>query len=89
MSAKDGGPAFPRSDGGVSVTHDGMSLRDYFAAHAPMTDNILQSANDVAMETAPQTGERYGEAFCRLLTEHAYRYADAMLRAREKGAPQS
>jgi hypothetical protein len=31
----DGGPAFPRSDGGYSTTFDGMTLRDYFAAHAP------------------------------------------------------
>ena len=34
---KDGGPAFPNeSDFGVSDKSCGMSLRDYFAAHAPI-----------------------------------------------------
>ena len=37
---KDGGPAFPRPLGSISgeewsTAQEGMSLRDYFAAHAP------------------------------------------------------
>lgn len=35
----DGGPAFPRTQAGkgedFDCGHEGMSLRDYFAAHAP------------------------------------------------------
>lgn len=40
LSADDGGPAFPRQSdkdgrGEFLWAHDGMSLRDYFIAHAP------------------------------------------------------
>lgn len=35
----DGGPAFPQllqhTDGHINVKSEGMTLRDYFAAHAP------------------------------------------------------
>lgn len=35
MSAKDGGPAFAHGGSGFSAhSQDGMSLRDFFAAHA-------------------------------------------------------
>lgn len=58
-------PAFP------TVYHNGMRLRDYFAAKA--LNGILSNPDDV-----------YGvpiEAFA----ESAYRYADAMLKARNQG----
>ena len=32
---KDGGPAFPSIYGATDALDEGMSLRDYFAAHAP------------------------------------------------------
>jgi hypothetical protein len=35
MTQPDGGPAFPTRDGVFNGPVGGMSLRDYFAAHAP------------------------------------------------------
>ena len=67
---KGGGPAFPwgyAEVGGGS----GMTLRDYFAAHAPaMTDTWW---NDTKGD-----GGHYAEA----QASWAYFYADAMLKAR-------
>lgn len=65
---KDGGPAFPvhpvaheRSDMECAAL-SGMTLRDYFAAHAPITRDLMSLKDHCA---------------------YRYRYADAMLRARE------
>ena len=76
MSVNDGGPAFAQplvcdAEGNVycsgerNANHSGMTLRDYFAAHA--------TAEDI-------------EEHLRLFTREVakYRYADAMLAAREK-----
>ena len=60
----DGGTAFPWSN------NSGMSLRDYFAAHAMM-----------GMLAAP---DKEDPATQRGVAEHAYRQADAMLRARKE-----
>jgi|GEM_PF-871646 len=65
----DGGPAFPIQENGLAGSlpaHEGMSLRDYFAAKA--LQGLLADTNfDQSPEgTAPI----------------AYRYADAMLAAR-------
>lgn len=74
MSAKDGGPAFACA--AENGHQPGMSLRDYFAAHA-------FSAISMAMASAmpepmfPTPG---------LLAELAYKHADAMLSERAKGA---
>lgn len=43
--AKDGGQAFPFSDGTLSGQQEGMSLRDYFAAHA--TDADVEAMKDI------------------------------------------
>ena len=79
MSIETGGPAFPTTqvDGGSDgigikdgIWHfPGMTLRDYFAAHA--------NEKDIARhQTDPRTG--------RLVTREVakYRYASAMLKAR-------
>lgn len=58
----DGGPAFPRQG------CDGMSLRDYFAAHA--------LAGMLADECTREVG-------CPKIAENAYRYADAMIAERD------
>ena len=66
-----GGPAFPQyviSNGGAFVD-GGMTLRDYFAAKA-MQGSIT---------CAPNHGDITHE-YCAV---DAYRYADAMLKARE------
>ena len=69
MSRDNGGPAFPTEHTDASGLYDGMTLRDYFAAHA------LQGGlahNRPAADTA-------GWA------KWAYQVADAMLAARDKG----
>lgn len=73
MSKKDSGPAFPYVEqqfgtADITVHHRGMSLRDYFAAHAPIehvdwTPGLPSLATDAA---------------------RAYRWADALLAEREK-----
>lgn len=75
MSNENGGPAFPYS--GVHkgenvnqiIDSHGMTLRDYLAA------NAMQG-----MISAPMGKFKHGNSF--ELTESAYRFADAMLRAR-------
>lgn len=92
MAINDGGPAFPQFEqehvykgdadrlGGYEfIPKDGMSLRDYFAAHAL---TFLQSRENVV--AIIEAGERRGETepettFARI----AYQVADAMLKARE------
>jgi hypothetical protein len=76
-----GGPAFPYEN---RYEHEGMTLRDYFAAKAMQ-----------GMMAVPDD-QRYGDRADKSLTvdqwqrwcvtglvEHAYRVADAMLKARE------
>ena len=68
MSARDdGGPAFPRDH--ASDGHNGMTLRDYFAAMAMQ-----------AVATNPTGAESF--TFDER-AKWAYQQADAMLRARE------
>ena len=79
MEIKDGGPAYPMATIG-GYTQEGMSLRDYFAAHA--------SEQDVDRNRGMETTR------CRLsgdliitfklsYVQARYAYADAMLAARE------
>lgn len=77
----DGGPAFPvdevfdeRRGDIIQYMSPGMSLRDYFAAHAPaMTEQwYLDSGGATRHWIEAQS------AF-------SYEYADAMLAARQKG----
>jgi len=71
----DGGAAFPAMgerntpDGAAYVWNEGMSLRDHFAGLA-MQGMIASAIDDWG----------YREELC----EEAYKYADAMLKAREK-----
>lgn len=79
MAKHDGGPAFPYSAlepdpetrqlvGSIYADSHGMSLRDYFAAKAL----AAMVTNSETLGTAAQ------------LAPIAYRYADAMLKEREK-----
>lgn len=82
----DGGPAFPHKDGKyyetIQVGSHGISIRDYFAAK--IIGALLAPETIVAWSTL----HRDGEAMDRVekLAEHAaadaYRFADAMLKAR-------
>lgn len=69
---RDGGPAFPVPTGSGFV--EGMTLRDYFAAHA--LKGFLASGMD--WEEADGPDDNYP-----VLAKHAYAMADAMLAARE------
>ena len=82
MSKNDGGSAFPSDDlvwndgyGEVqTIKVGGMTLRDYFAAHA-VGDTMMLCHRDT-----PGDGEPYPEMFAR----RAYEIADAMLKERKK-----
>lgn len=74
MEKDTGGTAFPLPLGGETVAgHEGMTLRDYFAAKAFAA--VIGSLN------GPVTGEEYPGDFDRY-ARCSYRMADAMLRAR-------
>lgn len=87
MSAKDGGPAFPGIIDSFAAsdeyqnhytglnTHDGMSLRDFFAASA--LQGMLANSG-YHFDGQPDIGDR---------SHLAYAYADAMLAEREKQKP--
>lgn len=82
--AKDGGPAFPVTsevawDESRNDAMSGMTLRDYFAASAPIG---VADANDAFYR---QNGRNAGESeMLKMLAELRGRYADAMLAARGK-----
>ena len=85
----DGGPAFPgnhieiedREAGpqrNISVPHEGMSLRDYFAAKVLV--GIFSSADGAWRLENPN----HSEKGIMPTAEIAFKYADAMLKEREK-----
>ena len=76
MSTDTGGPAFPGTNAYGSV-YDGMTLRDYFAAKA-MQGMIAHE------ERAKQLGSHNLGDFDVRVAVCAYRYADAMLKARKQ-----
>ena len=80
MSARaDGGPAFPSHGSMGEVTHEGMSLCDYFAGRA------LQAMVGAAEgQSFGLMGE--GHINCDRFSLVAYALADAMLRARRTEA---
>lgn len=82
---KDGGPAFP-------PTHDpethpsGMTLRDYFAAKAPLHDlkfSSTEAAAAFAGMDVPIDAVGVMHVAMACAAKAAYIYADAMLKARE------
>jgi hypothetical protein len=82
---KNGGPAFPRpgytdatGDWPVSVRHEaGMTLRDYFAGQAliGIMGDMERALSEVKATRQASMPDFFAGA--------AYRYADAMLKARE------
>ena len=81
MSSDNSGPAFPASEAsfehfGNYSGYMGMTLRDYFAAKA------MQSI----INTLPQVENlevKDEDDLLRISAEDAYRFADAMLKARQ------
>ena len=78
----DGGPAFPTENamrtGPSSCRYEGMTMRDYFAAHAPID---VADANEAFYRThgrSPRTSEMLDT-----LAGLRSMYADAMLKARD------
>ena len=72
MNARnDGGPAFPRDH--ASDGHNGMTLRDYFAAHVL---SVLPEQTAYNMEP--------NETKSAFVARKAYEFADAMLKERSK-----
>jgi hypothetical protein len=95
MSTKDsGGPAFPcgekyqvRDLAGIVTTHSkgplsaGMSLLDYYAAHAPID---LSDARAAYHEAAGNYSKPSGDELLHLLAEMRMAYAYKMIAARDK-----
>lgn len=79
MENKDGGPAFPHIVDPRGERKQGMTLRDYFAAHFPIT------MSEIAM-LLNQTGKTAtAEAMMEAMAAVRFAYSDAMIKAREKG----
>jgi len=72
--------AFPTAvDNGHSGNQDGMDLRDYFAAKVMQA--MLASPELMVVVTASEVlGDTYSERCANM----SYKYADAMMEAREK-----
>lgn len=71
-------PVFPETGGGHAAAFQGMTLRDYFAAKA--MQGMLTSPEFLVVVTADQ--DVGGNAKERV-SNIAFAYADAMLKARE------
>ena len=68
-----GGPAFPSHGSMGEVTHEGMTLRDYFAAKAmPVAWGMYEELYDCSPEDVIP-----------FVADYAYDLADAMLKRRE------
>lgn len=83
MSIKDGGPAFPRD----AYATDGMSLRAWFAAHAPPAmddwiDTQWQLDRNKNPHNEPHKPPLRGQI--ELRAAWAFKWADAMLAQMEK-----
>jgi hypothetical protein len=80
MSEKDGGQAFPQNQHGTPK--DGMTLRDYFAA-AALRGIVSAFADDKARQMTCDNATDAGRHPKEQVALAAYKYADAMLKARE------
>ena len=69
-----GGPAFPSHGSMGEITHEGMTLRDYFAAKAmPVAWGMYEELYDCSPEDVIP-----------FVADYAYKIADAMLKARQE-----
>ena len=74
MSTYTGGPAFPLAID-KQVLHEGMTLRDYFAAKAMQSYLMLEATQEVLGDELVSPKQ-----YCAVF----YQWADAMLKARGK-----
>ena len=84
----DGGPAFPVSSRPMAgeATEWGMSLRDYIAIHASEADIDYHMTQGRVRDTGGKNHPLDEPVYIYPARELArYRYADAMLKARESG----
>ena len=96
MSANNGGPAFPAECGGstkaqvgfdgeiiqpgMRAHYSGMTLRDYFAAHAPIT---MADATKTLFDSGTKDEVTVMDVI-NILSKMRFAYADAMLLERAK-----
>jgi len=88
----DGGPAFPsecEGHGNPQYHSPGMTLRDYFAVHAPNGPVTFPTTADAAKFVGIESPDPYDvEGVARMSAaiqvKLAYMYADAMLAERSK-----
>ncbi len=73
-------PAFPIKDFPYQETHDGLSMRDYFAARA-MQEHIKQAYD--LQESCSGDNDFSFQHTMLVLTKESYKWADAMMKARE------
>lgn len=84
----DGGPAFPMFADGNAVTNErsyfdqGMSLRDWFAGQVMGGLSAQDDDRVFHAETEKVSLEEWREKIINEEATHAYRVADAMLKAR-------
>lgn len=85
---KDGGPAFPLYHHGAAPNSLGMSLRDYFIAHAPakeVADLIPDTVGEIAEWLGMASFNYDGSKHWVLALAKARRiWADAMIAERSK-----
>ena len=78
-----GGPAFPfAGDGNETWAHEGMTLRDYFAAKAMQVGYERYWRRVEQLEADGITAVTAPDDWRDVIATNAYRLADAMLRAR-------
>jgi len=82
-SPPDGGPAFPRPFVGEAPGEVGMSLRDWFASHCPESEIPTFVVRNCMDHFGISHGNQVTDEHFQILRGKArYKYADAMLKAR-------
>jgi hypothetical protein len=82
MSNKDGGPAFPVLDSNLEDGRQGMSLRDYFMAHAPI--NLFDAVLVCVFAEPMDWNDANRATVIAILAMMRGEYADAMIAERAK-----
>lgn len=79
---KDGGPAFPQVTRLVEKSHQGISVRDYFAAKA--LNGFIANHGDRIEAAVFGCDPKHNGSPCLKLAKFSYHIADAMLAARDE-----
>ena len=86
MSNDNGGPAFPVTptdrSGQIAETCLGMTLHDYFAATVSMDSLSIPETAGECLTRLNSAGPWSEELWYELVAQERYRYAAAMLKAR-------